>query len=45
MTETINNYTTGNYKPNHSTYSGEITIEDFNTYTPNKKRISNQRGR
>ena len=42
MTETINNYTTGNYKPNHSTYSGEITIEDFNTYTPNKKRINNQ---
>lgn len=42
MTETINNYITGNYKPNHSTYGGEIDIEDFNTYTPNKKRINNQ---
>lgn len=26
----------------HSTFGGEITIEDFNTYSPNKKRISNQ---
>lgn len=23
-------------------YGGEITIDDFNTYTPNKKRINNQ---
>lgn len=42
MTETTKNYVTGNYKPNYSTYSGEIDIEDFNTYSPNKKRISNQ---
>lgn len=43
MTETTTTYQkTGNYKPNHSTYSGEIDIEDFNTYSPNKKRISNQ---
>ena len=37
-----NYYTTRNYKPDHSTFSGEIDIEDFNTYSPNKKRISNQ---
>ena len=43
MTETTKTYQkTGNYKPNYSTYSGEIDIEDFNTYSPNKKRISNQ---
>ena len=35
-------YRTGNYKPDHTTFSGEIDIEDFNTYSPNKKRISNQ---
>ena len=35
-------YTTGNYKPDHSTFGGEIDVEDFNTYSPNKKRISNQ---
>lgn len=40
MTEKF--YTTGNYKPDYSIYSGEINIEDFNTYSPNKKRISNQ---
>ena len=40
MTE--NYYTTGNYKPDRSTFSGEIDIEDFNTYSPNKKRINNQ---
>ena len=40
MTTTF--YRTGNYKPDHSTFSGEIDIEDFNTYSPNKKRISNQ---
>ena len=39
---TRNYYTTGNYKPDHSTFGGEIEIEDFNTYSPNKKRISNQ---
>ena len=39
---TRNYYTTGNYKSDHSTFSGEIDIEDFNTYSPNKKRISNQ---
>ena len=39
---TRNYYKTGNYKPDHSTFSGEIDIEDFNTYSPNKKRISNQ---
>ena len=38
MTEKF--YTTGNYKPDYSIYSGEINIEDFNTYSPNKKRIS-----
>lgn len=42
MTETTKNYATGNYKPDYSVYSGEINIEDFNTYSPNKKRISNQ---
>ena len=40
MTET--NFYTENYKPDYSTYGGEITIDDFNTYSPNKKRISNQ---
>ena len=39
---TRNYYTTRNYESNHSTYGGEIEIEDFNTYSPNKKRISNQ---
>ena len=39
---TRNYYKTGNYKTGHSTFSGEIQIEDFNTYSPNKKRISNQ---
>ena len=34
--------TTGNYESDHSTFGGEIEIEDFNTYFPNKKRISNQ---
>lgn len=36
-----NNYTK-NHKPDHTTFGGEITIEDFDTYSPNKKRISNQ---
>ena len=35
-------YRTGNYKSDHSTFGGEIDIEDFNTYSPNKKRINNQ---
>lgn len=39
--ETRNYYTSSNYV-DHATYCGEITIEDFNTYSPNKKRISNQ---
>ena len=39
---TRNYYKTRNYKTGHSTFSGEIQIEDFNTYSPNKKRISNQ---
>ena len=43
MTETTKTYyRTGNYESNHSTFGGEIGIEDFNTYFPNKKRISNQ---
>ena len=42
MTETTKNYATGNYNRNNTIYSGEIDIEDFNTYSPNKKRISNQ---
>lgn len=43
MTETMKTYfTTGNYKTDHSTFGGEIDIEDFNTYSPNKKRINNQ---
>lgn len=39
---TRNYYTIGNYKPDHYTFGGEIEIEDFNTYSPNKNRISNQ---
>ncbi len=30
------------YKVDHSIYGGEITIEDFDTDKPNKKRINNQ---
>lgn len=42
MTE---NYSrTENYKADYTTFGGEISIEDFNTYLPNKKRISNQIG-
>lgn len=40
MTE--NFYTTGNYNVDYSSFGGEIEIEDFNTNSPNKKRISNQ---
>ena len=39
MTE--NYYTSSNYV-DHTTFAGIIDIEDFNTYSPNKKRISNQ---
>jgi hypothetical protein len=35
-------YATVTYNTNHSTYGGEIEIEDFNTDKPNKNRISNQ---
>ena len=38
---TKNNITSSNYI-NHTTFGGVITIEDFNTHSPNKKRISNQ---
>ena len=27
---------------NYTSFGGEITIEDFNTYIPSKKRINNQ---
>lgn len=39
---TNRNYYTPSNNTNNSAYSGEITIEDFNTYSPNKKRINNQ---
>lgn len=39
---TRNYYRTKNYESDHSTFGGEIDIDDFNTYSPNKKRISNQ---
>ena len=43
MTETTKTYcTTRNYESDYSTFGGEIDIEDFNTYSPNKKRINNQ---
>ncbi len=35
-------YRTKIFKTNHSAFGGEIEIEDFNTISPNKKRISNQ---
>ena len=38
---TKSNITSSNYI-NHTTFGGVITIEDFNTHSPNKKRISNQ---
>lgn len=41
MKETRKYYASNNHV-DHSTFGGEITIEDFNTYSPNKKRISNQ---
>ena len=33
---------TETFKPNYNQYGGEITIEDFDTYLPNKNRINNQ---
>ena len=33
---------TETFKPNHMQYGGEIAIEDFNTYSPNKNRIKKQ---
>lgn len=38
---TRHNYSPGS-KADHSSYGGEITVEDFNTYLPNKNRIRNQ---
>lgn len=40
MTGTIKK--TENHTPSFTQYGGEINIEDFNTYSPNKKRIKNQ---
>lgn len=40
MTERF--YKKRNYKPDHTQNGGKIEIEDFNTNSPNKKRISNQ---
>jgi len=37
-----NFYTTERFSVNHSTFGGEIDIEDFDTDSPNKNRISNQ---
>ncbi len=34
-------YTTERFRTDHSTFGGEIDIEDFNTNSPNEKRISN----
>lgn len=31
-----------NYKVDHSAFGGEITLEDFDTTSPNKRRINNQ---
>ena len=42
MKDTRNYYTTPSNYTDHTTFGGEITIEDFNTCSPNKKRISNQ---
>lgn len=39
---TKNLYKTENYKQDHSRFGGIIENEDFNTYSPNKKRINNQ---
>lgn len=37
-----NFYATKRFNTDHSTFGGEIDIEDFNTDSPNKNRISNQ---
>lgn len=42
MTNNRNYYTTSSNYADYSIYGGEITIEDFNTYSPNKRRINNQ---
>lgn len=42
MTNNTRNYYTSSNHTDHARFGGEITIEDFNTYSPNKKRISNQ---
>lgn len=39
---TTKSYNTRSYMINHSTFGGEIDLEDFNTNSPNKKRISKQ---
>lgn len=41
MTETTNRY--GIYAVDYTTFGGEITIEDFNTTLPNRKRTTKQR--
>lgn len=38
----VGNFNTKTYKTDYTQYGGEIEIEDFNTYSPNKRRISNQ---
>lgn len=40
MTEIINRY--GIYEVDHTTFGGEIDLEDFSTTIPNKNRINNQ---
>lgn len=40
MRKTLNKSRTD--RANHTVYGGEITIDDFDTYRPNKRRISNQ---
>ena len=39
---TKNYYGTETFDRDHIHFGGEINIEDFNTYSPNKKRINNQ---
>ena len=40
MAETVNRYET--YKVDRTKFGGTIDIEDFSTFSPNKKRIDNQ---
>lgn len=35
-------YKTGAYNRSHSSFGGEIDLDDFSTNSPNKKRINNQ---